>query len=614
MVLDRMDHNLLKTDTEQDVRLKSQARVSTIGSLLHFLKPYRLQILIFVLALLVTAAITLSIGQGLKFVIDKGFVGQSLEDLNFAVTIIMAAAVVMALGTYVRFYLISWLGERVSADIRTAVFSHLVELHPSFFETNRSGDIMSRLTTDTTLLQSIIGSSLSIALRSMISFFGALILLIFTNATLSLVVLVATPTILFPILYFGRRVRNLSRLSQDSVASVGSYAGEIIQNIKTVQSFTQERLEKKAFGEEVEHAFNVAKKRIEQRSVLTAIVILTVFGALSAMLWFGGRDVIVGNMTGGDLGAFIFYATLMALSLASISEVYGEIQRAIGATERLMELLNAPVEVVSPNSVKERAESLPAEIEFSGLSFYYPSRPNTAALANFNLSIPQGKVAALVGPSGAGKSSLFALLQRFYDPQEGSISFGGCDIRELALTSLRRQIGVVEQQPTLFTGDVLYNIRYGKSDASDDQVIQAAKAAYADEFIRRLPDGYKSDLGEQGVRLSGGQRQRIAIARALLKNPKILLLDEATSALDAESEKKVQLALKKLMDGRTTVIIAHRLATILHADQIVVMDSGKKIAQGSHEELLESSSLYARLAQLQFSDRGSQLGAKTLVD
>ena len=485
MVLDRMDHNLLKTDTEQDVRLKSQARVSTIGSLLHFLKPYRLQILIFVLALLVTAAITLSIGQGLKFVIDKGFVGQSLEDLNFAVTIIMAAAVVMALGTYVRFYLISWLGERVSADIRTAVFSHLVELHPSFFETNRSGDIMSRLTTDTTLLQSIIGSSLSIALRSMISFFGALILLIFTNATLSLVVLVATPTILFPILYFGRRVRNLSRLSQDSVASVGSYAGEIIQNIKTVQSFTQERLEKKAFGEEVEHAFNVAKKRIEQRSVLTAIVILTVFGALSAMLWFGGRDVIVGNMTGGDLGAFIFYATLMALSLASISEVYGEIQRAIGATERLMELLNAPVEVVSPNSVKERAESLPAEIEFSGLSFYYPSRPNTAALANFNLSIPQGKVAALVGPSGAGKSSLFALLQRFYDPQEGSISFGGCDIRELALTSLRRQIGVVEQQPTLFTGDVLYNIRYGKSDASDDQVIQAAKAAYADEFIRR---------------------------------------------------------------------------------------------------------------------------------
>jgi ATP-binding cassette subfamily B protein len=606
-----MDHHLLKIQTEQDVQFKSPEGVSITGPLLQFLKPYRLQILIFVVALLLTAAITLSIGQGLRFVIDRGFVGQSLDGLNFSIIFIMAAAAFMALGTYIRFYLISWLGERVSADIRTAVFSHIVDLHPSFFEHNRSGDIMSRLTTDTTLLQSIIGSSLSIALRSIISFFGALSLLIFTNAKLSLVVLVATPMILFPILYFGRRIRSLSRLSQDSVASVGSYAGEIIQNIKTVQSFTQEELERKAFGEEVELAFDVAKTRIRQRSILTAVVILTVFGALSAMLWFGGRDVILGNMTGGELGAFIFYATLMALSLASISEVYGEIQRAIGATERLMELLNAPLEIVSPNFVKEPAEFLPAEIKFSGLSFYYPSRPNIAALDTFSLSIPQGKIVALVGPSGAGKSSLFALLQRFYDPQEGSISFGGCDIRDLELTSLRRQIGVVEQHPTLFTGDVMYNIRYGKLDASDDEVIRAAKAAHADQFIRGLPDGYKSDLGEQGTRLSGGQRQRIAIARALLKNPKILLLDEATSALDAESEKKVQLALEKLMYGRTTVIIAHRLSTILHADLIVVMDAGKKIALGSHEELLESSSLYARLAQLQFSGGASQLEVKT---
>jgi ATP-binding cassette subfamily B protein len=606
-----MDHHLLKIQTEQDVQFKSPEGVSITGPLLQFLKPYRLQILIFVVALLLTAAITLSIGQGLRFVIDRGFVGQSLDGLNFSIIFIMAAAAFMALGTYIRFYLISWLGERVSADIRTAVFSHIVDLHPSFFEHNRSGDIMSRLTTDTTLLQSIIGSSLSIALRSIISFFGALSLLIFTNAKLSLVVLVATPIILFPILYFGRRIRSLSRLSQDSVASVGSHAGEIIQNIKTVQSFTQEELERKAFGEEVELAFDVAKTRIRQRSILTAVVILTVFGALSAMLWFGGRDVILGNMTGGELGAFIFYATLMALSLASISEVYGEIQRAIGATERLMELLNAPVEIVSPNFVKEPAEFLPAEIKFSGLSFYYPSRPNIAALDTFSLSIPQGKIVALVGPSGAGKSSLFALLQRFYDPQEGSISFGGCDIRDLELTSLRRQIGVVEQHPTLFTGDVMYNIRYGKLDASDDEVIRAAKAAHADQFIRGLPDGYKSDLGEQGTRLSGGQRQRIAIARALLKNPKILLLDEATSALDAESEKKVQLALEKLMYGRTTVIIAHRLSTILHADLIVVMDAGKKIALGSHEELLESSSLYGRLAQLQFSGGASQLEVKT---
>jgi ATP-binding cassette subfamily B protein len=600
-----MDDKFLKTKNSKAVQFKSQTKISFVRSLFGFLRPYRPQVLIFLAALLVTAAITLSIGQGLRFVIDRGFVGQSLNGLNFAVTFIMGAAVLMAVGTYIRFYLISWLGERVSADIRIAVFSHIVGLHPSFFETNRSGDIMSRLTADTTLLQSIIGSSFSIALRSVISFFGALIMLVFTNAKLSLIVLIATPVIFLPILYFGRRVRNLSRLSQDSVASVGSYAGEIIQNIKTVQSFTQETLEKKAFGEEVEHAFTVAKKRIRQRSILTAVVILAVFGALCAMLWFGGRDVIVGNMSGGDLGAFIFYATLMALSLASLSEVYGEIQRAIGAAERLMELLNAPVEIFSPIFIKEHAESLPAEIKFSELSFYYPSRPNIAAIDTFNLSISEGKVVALVGPSGAGKSSMFGLLQRFYDPQEGSISFGGCDIRELDLTSLRRQIGVVEQQPTLFTGDVMYNIRYGMSDASDDEVIEAAKAAHADEFIRRLPDGYKSDLGEQGVRLSGGQRQRIAIARALLKNPKILLLDEATSALDAESEKKVQLALEKLMVGRTTVIIAHRLSTILHADEIVVMDSGQKIAQGNHEELLKSSSLYARLADLQFSGRAS---------
>ena len=600
-----MDDKFLKTKNSNAVQFKSQTKLSFVRSLLGFLTPYRPQVLIFLVALLMTAAITLSIGQGLRFVIDRGFVGQSLNGLNFAVTFIMGAAVLMAVGTYVRFYLISWLGERVSADIRTAVFGHIVGLHPSFFETNRSGDIMSRLTADTTLLQSIIGSSFSIALRSVISFFGALIMLVFTNVKLSLIVLIATPVIFLPILYFGRRVRNLSRLSQDSVASVGSYAGEIIQNIRTVQSFTQETLEKKAFGEEVEHAFTVAKKRIRQRSILTAVVILAVFGALCAMLWFGGRDVIVGNMSGGDLGAFIFYATLMALSLASLSEVYGEIQRAIGAAERLIELLNAPVEIFSPIFIKEQAESLPAEIKFSELSFYYPSRPNIAALDTFNLSISEGKVVALVGPSGAGKSSLFGLLQRFYDPQEGGISFGGCDIRELDLTSLRRQIGVVEQQPTLFTGDVMYNIRYGMSDASDDEVIEAAKAAHADEFIRRLPDGYKSDLGEQGVRLSGGQRQRIAIARALLKNPKILLLDEATSALDAESEKRVQLALEKLMVGRTTVIIAHRLSTILHADEIVVMDSGQKIAQGNHEELLKSSSLYARLADLQFSGRAS---------
>ena len=591
----------MTVNNRNETTLGESVKIPISGPIISFLVPYTRQIMVFLLALLVTAGITLSIGQGLRLVIDQGFAGESIEGLNIAIAFIMGGAVIMALGTYVRFYLISWLGERVSADIRAAVFDHVVGLHPAFFETNRSGDIMSRLTSDTTLLQSIIGSSLSIALRSSISSAGALIMLFITNFKLSLVVIFAIPAVLLPILYFGRKVRDLSRKSQDSVASVGSYAGEVIQQIKTVQSFTQEPLEKKAFGEEVERAFRVAKKRISQRAILTAVVIMAVFTALSAMLWFGGRDVITGQMTGGDLGAFIFYAMLMAVGMASLSEVYGELQRAAGAAERLMELLHAPKEIISAEIIQAEVEHLPAVLEFNSVSFNYPSRPTQAALDGFSLKIPEGKILALVGPSGAGKSTLFALIQRFYDPQEGTLLFGDHDIRDLDLMRLRQQIAVVEQQPTLFTGDVMYNIRYGKTSATDEEVKAAAEAARADEFIRTLPNGYESNLGEQGVRLSGGQRQRIAIARALLKNPRILLLDEATSALDAESEYKVQLALERLMKNRTTVIIAHRLATILHADQIVVMDEGRNIAAGSHQELLVNNALYARLAALQFS-------------
>ena len=594
-------YSALTLNNRNETTLGESVKIPISGPIISFLVPYTRQIMVFLLALLVTAGITLSIGQGLRLVIDQGFAGESIEGLNIAIAFIMGGAVIMALGTYVRFYLISWLGERVSADIRAAVFNHVVGLHPAFFETNRSGDIMSRLTSDTTLLQSIIGSSLSIALRSSISSAGALIMLFITNFKLSLVVIFAIPAVLLPILYFGRKVRDLSRKSQDSVASVGSYAGEVIQQIKTVQSFTQEPLEKKAFGEEVEQAFRVAKKRISHRAILTAVVIMAVFTALSAMLWFGGRDVITGQMTGGDLGAFIFYAMLMAVGMASLSEVYGELQRAAGAAERLMELLHAPKEIISAEIIQAEVEHLPAVLEFDSVSFNYPSRPTQAALDGFSLKIPEGKILALVGPSGAGKSTLFALIQRFYDPQQGTLLFGDHDIRDLDLMRLRQQIAVVEQQPTLFTGDVMYNIRYGKTSATDEEVKAAAEAAHADEFIRTLPNGYESNLGEQGVRLSGGQRQRIAIARALLKNPRILLLDEATSALDAESEHKVQLALERLMKNRTTVIIAHRLATILHADQIVVMDEGRNIAAGSHQELLVNNALYARLAALQFS-------------
>ena len=569
--------------------------------LLQFLKPYRTQITIFLIALICTAVVTLSIGQGLRLVIDQGFAQQSQQHLNTAILFIIGASVLMAIGTYIRFYLISWLGERVSADIRTAVFNHIVGLHPAFFETNRSGDIMSRLTSDTTLLQSIIGSSVSIALRSAISFSGALIMLLITNLKLSLIILLAVPVVLMPVLVFGRKVRTLSRKSQDSVADVGSYAGEVIQHIKTVQSFTQESQEQQAFAREVEKAFAVAKRRISQRAILMGVVILLVFGALSIMLWVGGSDVIDGNMSGGDLGAFIFYAILMATGVASLSEVYGELQRAAGATERLMELLQADNKILVAANTNERAADLPPVLAFKNLTFCYSSRPDQPALRDFSLTIEQGQIVALVGPSGAGKSTLFDLIQRFYDPQQGSVLFGHCDIRQLQPSDLRQQIAVVQQQPTLFTGDVMYNIRYGKPQASDEEVIAAATAAHADEFIQRLPDGYQSDLGEQGVRLSGGQRQRIAIARALLKDPRILLLDEATSALDAESEYKVQLALDKLMKGRTTIIIAHRLATILHADQIVVMDAGERVAMGSHQDLLNSSELYARLARLQFS-------------
>jgi ATP-binding cassette subfamily B protein len=576
-------------------------KLPILMELLQFLKPYRTQITIFLIALICTAVVTLSIGQGLRLVIDQGFAQQSQQHLNTAILFIIGASVLMAIGTYIRFYLISWLGERVSADIRTAVFNHIVGLHPAFFETNRSGDIMSRLTSDTTLLQSIIGSSVSIALRSAISFSGALIMLLITNLKLSLIILLAVPVVLMPVLVFGRKVRTLSRKSQDSIADVGSYAGEVIQHIKTVQSFTQESQEQQAFAQEVEKAFAVAKRRISQRAILMGVVILLVFGALSIMLWVGGSDVIDGNMSGGDLGAFIFYAILMAAGVASLSEVYGELQRAAGATERLMELLQADNKILVAADTNERAADLPPVLAFKNLTFCYSSRPDQPALRDFSLTIEQGQIVALVGPSGAGKSTLFDLIQRFYDPQQGSVLFGHCDIRQLQPSDLRRQIAVVQQQPTLFTGDVMYNIRYGKPEASDEQVIAAATAAHADEFIQRLPDGYQSDLGEQGVGLSGGQRQRIAIARALLKDPRILLLDEATSALDAESEYKVQLALDKLMKGRTTIIIAHRLATILHADQIVVMDAGERVAMGSHQDLLNSSELYARLARLQFS-------------
>lgn len=575
-------------------------RLSILLQLTRFIRPYKGTVVAAIVALIFTAGVMLAVGQGVRVLIDEGFAQQSQEQLKQAIFFILGITVLIATGTFFRFYLVSWLGERVSADIRLAVFNHVITLHPSYFETSGSGDIMSRITTDTTLLQSIIGSSFSMAMRSALMFLGALIMLFATNIKLTLIVMAAVPFVLIPLLVYGRRVRALSRKSQDSMSDVGSYAGEAIEHIKTVQSYTREPEERRSFANEVEKAFQIGKKRIQQRATLIAGVIIIVFSAITGMLWVGGSDVIAGRMTGGDLGAFVFYAILVGTSLATISEVFGQLQQAAGATERLVEILQEKSHILPPVNNAIKADELVDEVQFNHVTFHYPSRPNQPATEALSLTAEQGKVLALVGPSGAGKTTLFELMQRFYDPQSGSITLGGIDIRQIEPDDLRKQMALVPQQPALFSHDVLHNIRYGNPAASDEEVIEAAKKAHAHEFIMKLPEGYQSFLGERGVRLSGGQRQRIAIARAILKDPKILLLDEATSALDSESEHHVQQALQELMKGRTTLIIAHRLSTIQHADKIAVMDHGKLVDAGTHQSLMASSQLYQRLVELQF--------------
>ncbi len=572
---------------------------SVLLKLATYLLRYKKVLYAAAVALIFTAGVTLSLGKGVQVLIDDGFVAGSSEELNNAALLIIGISVLMAVGTYARFYLVSWLGERVSADIRQSVFDHLLTLNPSYFETNRSGEITSRITTDTTLLETVIGSSASMALRSILTFVGGLAMLLITNLKLSGLVLACVPLVLVPILMYGRRVRALSRKSQDSIADVGTYAGEVIQQIKTVQSYTQEEFEKRTFAEHVESAFQAARSRIGQRAMLIAVVISLIFSAIAIMLWVGGNAVLNGEMTGGQLGSFIFYAIVVAGSVATLSEVVGDLQRAAGASERLFELLGVETTIAVPQHPVSTT-GLEASLQLTNVSFNYPSRPKQNTLESLTLSIKAGQSLALVGPSGAGKSTIFELIQRFYDVNDGCISLGGQDIRHFLPIELRRQFAVVAQQPALFSGDVMHNIRYGRPDATDSEVVSAAKAAYAHEFIERLPEGYHSFLGEQGVRLSGGQRQRIAIARAILKDPPILLLDEATSALDAESEYRVQQALDNLMQGRTSIVIAHRLATIRSADQIAVLDEGKLVAQGTHTELLKTSSLYKRLADLQF--------------
>ncbi|MAT93869.1 MAG: ABC transporter ATP-binding protein [Halioglobus sp.] len=594
----------------------SSSRKRGLGSLrpvLGYLLDYKLRLFGASCALLFTAAATLSVGRGLQVLIDQGFGGGTTADLRAAIEFMIIIAAAIAVGTFVRFYLVSWLGERVSADIRKAVFANLVRLNPGYFEINRSGEIMSRLTADTTLLQTIIGSSFSMALRSSLTTSGALVMMFITNLKLSLIIAVGVPLILLPILVFGRRVRTLSNASQESIASVGSYAGEVIQHIRVVQSYTREPFEVQSFNREVEQAFAIARRRIRQRSLLICAAILLLFVGMSGMLWEGGQDVISGRMSGGELGAFVFYAMMVGMGFATISEVWGDLLRAAGAADRLVELINTPSAIADPGEQRPASTGARPELRMQQVTFAYPARPQQAALRDFNLHIPAGRSLALVGRSGAGKSTVFELLLHFYDPQQGQVLLDGRDIRAMGLRQLRDNIALVPQQPALFTGDVRYNIAYGKLDASDAEIEAAARAAHAHDFISALPQGYQSHLGDQGVRLSGGQRQRIALARAILNDPKILLLDEATSALDTESEHQVQLALQELMQGRTTVIIAHRLSTILHADNIAVLDQGRVIATGTHRELLRDCELYARLARLQFREEDVSADASPAV-
>lgn len=601
--MQRAEQHQTDPNSTQQSLLSSQRKSNNLSILLElmtFIRPYRWKVVAALMALIITASLTLSVGQGVRLLIDQGFAQQSTQELSSAIQLIVALTVMISIGTFFRFYLVSSVGERVSADIRLAVFNHVINLHPSYFETNGSGDIMSRITTDTTLLQSIIGSSFSMAMRSALLCVGAVIMLFATNIKLTLIVLISVPFILVPILFYGRRVRALSRQSQDSMADVGSYAGEAIEHIKTVQSYSYEAQERAAFAKEVERAFEIGRQRVKQRAILISGVIVIVFSAIAGMLWVGGSDVINGTMSGGDLGAFVFYAIMVASSLANISEVMGELQRAAGATERLIEILQVESHIIAPADKVVSTEQHASEVMFDDVTFHYPSRPEHAAIERLTLKAEEGKVLALVGPSGAGKTTLFELLQRFYDPQSGQVTLGGADIRQMAPSALRQQMALVPQQPALFSNNVLHNIRYGNPAATDEQVIAAAKKAHAHDFIMQLPQGYDSFLGERGVRLSGGQRQRIAIARAILKDPNILLLDEATSALDSESEHHVQQALEALMRDRTTLIIAHRLSTIKHADQIAVLDQGKLVDVGNHSELMQSCELYQRLVELQF--------------
>jgi len=590
---------------EQETIARTLAKpgdLKSIRRLGSFLRPYRGRIAMAAVALVIAASGILGIGQAVRWVANTGFHSGSDAMLNRMLLAAMAVIVVVAIATAVRFYFVSWIGERLAADLRLAAFNHAVGLDPGYFEARRVGDLASRIMTDTTLLETLFGSSLSMFVRNVFLLMGGVIMMFITSPKLTTLVLLGMPPIVGVILFYGRRVRTLSRASQDRLADVNSYVDETLHAIRTVQAFGHEPLDRQRFRVHVDHAFATAAQRIRKRATLTGMAILLAFGAVGVILWVGGKDVLTGQLQSGDLAAFLFYSMLVAGALGAISEVMGDLLRGVGAAERLFELLDAQPQIVTQMPHAVLPAPVRGEVSLEQVRFSYPARPETPSLEAYNLRVNAGERLALVGPSGAGKSTVIQLLLRFYDPQEGRILFDGIDIRHLDPRELRAQIGIVPQEPVLFAATASENIRYGRPEATESEIRAAAVAAHAAEFLDRLPQGFETDLGERGVRLSGGQRQRVAIARALLRNPKLLLLDEATSSLDAESERRVQEALEELMRGRTSIIIAHRLATILACDRIVVMDHGRIHAIGTHRQLLEQSSLYARLAALQFGE------------
>ncbi len=576
------------------------ASLKPLRALVPFILNYRGTLVAAFVALLVASAALLSLPVALRFVIDNGFVANDAETINRYFGWFFVAATVFGGFAALRYYLVSWLGERVVADLRIAVYDRVIRMDTTFFETTRTGEVLSRLTADTTLVQSISGVSLSIALRTMVNLIGGVTMLALTSAKLTMYILMGIPVVIIPIIMVGRRIRRQSRTAQDRVADTSGLADETLNAIQTVQAFTLEPLQSERYSNAVTESFNAAVRRIRSRAGLTALGITMVFGAITAILWAGSRAVLEGSMSGGELAQFLMYSMFVGSSAAGLTEVWGEIQRGAGAMERLSELLHATPAIKEPLEPVKLPERVSGRIEFKNVTFRYPSRPDDAALENFSLSIEAGETVAIVGPSGAGKSTSFQMLLRFYDPASGDVEIDGINISKLSPTDLRQQIGLVPQETVLFGDSARENIRYGNPQADNFAVEQAAVAAAADEFISALPEGYDTFLGERGTRLSGGQRQRVAIARAILKDPPILLLDEATSSLDAESERLVQLALEGLMKDRTTLVIAHRLATVKKVDRIVVMDKGRIVAIGNHEELIRSNELYAKLAKLQF--------------